>query len=930
MGALTVDTEGAVAFGLEHPNWYIFPGALVPDGEGGFMKRPLGRWTRDATKGDDADGIREVWTRLVGKGKAVVCVACAPSGIWVLDDDRDLDPETGWPEMLESVATLTLRSCTKGRPHYFFRAAADGTVPHEGKWAGGDVKSSGIVFIGEGEPIHDLPITVAPQELLDKLAASMKKGGGAGREAASSEEMWDWITSIGDADIVLHGEGPERFLNVVLQRLRDQVDEGDHRRQACRNAVWAAAKESAAGFYKPDDAYREIREVYRELREETPTGHKGWSKERARDYDLMWAGVIAAILAGDLDDEIAANLEAIDTDDDDEEVLELLGVWTAANPDAPVKAMGSMPEESELGGEPEGSGEVAISDSEPGEAPDRTGVRESAPDGVDWTAAIADSEASDAGGAPSADPETESADGSGGDDEPPRAWAGPEPEPEEPADPHRAWASPAEVPSLASADNERPVFPADSPVWDTVHGKLAKALSTGAAEVSDVAILAASLTYAGVHLAGRGTHYFGADAHNPVVWSTLVGRSAAARKSMSLSMMNGVFYGFPEEPGTSSDPKLWEMWLPRKVGGFNSGEVLIDSFVAPEPVTASDPDEDEDDEEDELYFNPRAIAVESELDRLWTAAGRDGSVLSVILCNAWDGSTMSVRSRGSGVVEIGGGNYVLGLLGAATESRAIAAVARNEGQMAFSGLANRSLWWLLPDETADIPMSDGSLPWGDIYDYRDALELRVVRSAGVPVWGKDPGMTDDAIDLWNTVYPWLKRGSKRADGELAREALSRAEAQVRRLALNFALSRASGTKAVDLHDMQCALAIWEYCRASIRFMLAPERALEAPGRFDADVRKAIWSLLSDPTHPGWGSIAEISDETRKDRGTVNHHVKRMMEDGLLVEGVSITGKRGKPPRVVALRKRYATGKLGARSEGKGAKSGLELHTVTWG
>lgn len=864
MGALTVNAEGAVAFGALHPQWYIFPGSLEPDGEGGFIKRPLGKWTRDATLGSDSEGIREVWTRLVGTGTAVVCVACDPSGIWVLDDDRDIAPETGWPDLLASLNTLILRSSTKARPHYVFKVGEEGQRPKEGRWLGGDVKSSGIIFISEYAPIKDLEPTEAPTELIEKLGASMVASGSTGRIAASSEEMWEWISSFTKDDLVISGEGPERFLGVVLDQFRKAVDSGEHRRQACRSAVWAAAKEAASGFYLPIDAYLEIRGVYQSMREASH-GSKGWTQDRERDYDLMWAGVISAIISGDMDEAIAANLDAVGAVSDDE-ILDLLERWSAISDDEdadeePVKVM-----------IPEAHG------------------------------------------------------GSGDDGEPPvRAWELPNDEPE-PVHPSYRWDCPEGVHPLASKPGERPVMAEDSPVWDTVHGKLAKALSKGAAEVSDIAVLAASMVHAGTHLSGRATHYIGGDAHNPILWGALVGRSAAARKSMSLSMMNGVYFGFPGEPGVSSDPRLWEQWLPRKVSGFNSGEVLIDSFMKPTLITGDDDDEDTD---DAFYFNPRAVAVESELDRLWTVAGRDGSVLAVILCNAWDGSTMSVRSRGSGVVEIAAGQYALGVLGAATETRAIAAVSRNDGQMVYSGLANRYLWFLLPDETMDLPMSDGSLPWGAIYDYRDALGLRDVRSSEIPVWGDDIGLTPDAKDLWVSVYPWLKRGSKQAEGALAKESLSRAEAQVRRMALMFSLSRTDGAKAVNLHDMQCALSVWEYCRASVRYMLAPERSVGFGDRFDGGIQRSVWSLLDDYSHAGWGTVTEIAESVKKDRGSINYIVKKMVADGLLVEGVASSGRRGKPPRVIALTKRRDGGTLAHESEGTRSSAGIKLDTVRW-
>lgn len=896
MGALYASTEEAIAYGLDHPSWYIFPGILEPDGVGGFLKRPLGRWTRDAAKGSDSDGIRATWSRHVGDGKAIICVACQPSGIWVLDDDRDLPEESGWRAILADLETMVLRSCTKARPHYVFAVPADGSRPKEGKWEGGDVKSSGIIFLGDAEPILDLPPAIAPTALLDKLGGSMVSGKGATRAAASSEEMWDWFASITHDDLVLHGAGPEKFLDLVLERFRHAVSAGDHRRQACRDAVWSAVKESASGFYLPEDAYWAIRELYRMLREESD-GTKGWTPQRERDYELMWAGAVAAVLAGDLDDDIEKNLKAIDYESDSD-LADLMAIWDAiASEDAETPKDGTERHETA-----EFEGQI-YKDLQP----------------LSEIAAADDPKESQTTPRPDSATPPPPVD-------PPRAWETPadEPEPEPEADPNTLWASPASVPKLSSSDSERPVLSDSSPVWDTVHGKLARALSSGSAEVSDIAMLATSITYAGTHLSGLGTHYIGADAHNPVVWSALVGRSAAARKSMSLSLMNGVFYGFPGEPGASTDLRLWEPWLPRKVTGFNSGEILIDSFMP--PVVAATGEEAE--ETDTGYFNPRAIAVESEMDRLWTVASREGSVLGVILCNAWDGSELQVRSRGAGVVEIKAGEYVLGLLGAATESRAIAAITRNDGQMAYSGLANRHLWFALPDETMDIPMSDGSLPWGDIYDYRDALGLRAVRSSGVPVWGSDIGLTEDAKELWHEVYPWLKRGSKAAEGEVGREMLTRAEAQVRRLALNFALSRPAGTTAVDAIDFECALSIWEYCRSSVRYLLSPERSMDAPSRLDGDIRRSIWSIFEDRSLPGWATNPELTAMVRKDRGTIAYHIKRMVADGVLVEGIA-AGVRGRKTVVVASKKRLGERSLMERTEGSGSHAGLELSTVKW-
>ena len=942
MGTLSVDADGAASWGAEHPDWYVFPGALLPDGSGGWLKRPLCKWTREAVRGGDADAVRELWRKTVGAGKAVMCVAVHPSGIWVLDDDRDLPADSGWPELLAAQETLTLRSCTKARPHYVFAVGPEGERPAEGVWAGGEVKSNGIVFISDSPPIRGGVPREAGPELLEKLGGAMVRSGGAGgsgrgHTAVSSEELWEYFESFdAGTHLVLSGAGPEKFLDLILGRVRNDVDEkGDHRRMAVQRAVWAAAKEAAAGLYMPMTAYRELLELYQELRNRDGS----WTAARMQDYDLMWAGAVAALRSGELDQELAENLERLGVSpmspEEEQELRELfagiesesalareraedsdLGTWENVSPNLGNK---SAPEPPETGGAEDNSGGNAGT-VPAGPAPVAAGDTEARawePAGVAGAAAGAAA----AGSTTTAVLRRKS----------------------EPVWDVSSWDAPAGVPALASAPGDRPVMADDCPVWNTRHGKLARAMAAGGVEVSAEAVLAGLLTWGGAHLSGRGTHYISGMAHNPVVWSALVGRSAAARKTTGLVLVEGVYFGFPGEPAPiGGDPRLWAEWLPRNVSGFNSGEVLIDSFLPPEPVKAkgkkAGEEGDEDGEEpDPGYFNPRAVAAESELDRLWTAAGRDGSTLNVVLCNAWDGGTMAVRSRGAGVVEVPAGEYVLGLLGAATETRAASAVARNDGQMAYSGLANRTLWWLLPDETPDIALPSASaasgIPWAEVHEYREQLGLRDVRSTGIPVWGPEVGLTAGAETLLRSVYPWLKRGSKSAPGELGRECLGRAEAQVRRLALNFALTR--GGRQVSELDLQNALAVWEYCRAGVRYLMAPERVLERDnfgGRYDQDARSGLHVLLADGEHPGWGLAAVLMDDLKVSRATFYRHIDKMVKEGLLVRGQARAtgpGAGGRPAIVVASAARFAAGDLAHRAEGRGNRSGPELTNVEW-
>jgi hypothetical protein len=250
-----------------------------------------------------------MWTE-VG-GTAVVCVACAPSNIFVLDQDCELPGDAvgdEWRSLLERIraskASLVLKSCTRGAPHYVFRQGKEWVA--EGVWIGGEVKSSGMIVISTHEPIVDVGLATAPKALLDKLKLGRTRGG-YWLGACSKEEMWDWLTTTPDAeDLMLDLASGEKFLDALLRGMDDKIDGGAHRRMACLDSVFQAAIEAAAGCYPAEHAYAALKEAYRNHRESRgDLGEKGWTRSREVDYDLMWQSLIPAIKAGKHDEKIA-------------------------------------------------------------------------------------------------------------------------------------------------------------------------------------------------------------------------------------------------------------------------------------------------------------------------------------------------------------------------------------------------------------------------------------------------------------------------------------------------------------------------------------------------------------------------------------------------------------------------------------------------
>jgi hypothetical protein len=81
-------------------------------------------------------------------------------------------------------------------------------------------------------------------------------------------------------------------------------------------------------------------------------------------------------------------------------------------------------------------------------------------------------------------------------------------------------------------------------------------------------------------------------------------------------------------------------------------------------------------------------------------------------------------------------------------------------------------------------------------------------AAGAGEVGRDP----EARSLWASVYPKLSEGKPGMVGALT----SRAEAQVLRLSMIYALL--DGEKMVRAPHLLAALAAWDYCEASVRYI----------------------------------------------------------------------------------------------------------------
>lgn len=721
------------------PGLYIFPSRLIPDGSGQWIKRPLVRWTAEATA-DPAEATA-LWRRQSGE-RGVVSIACAPSKLWVLDVDREVD-DPDWQTQLDGVDTLVLRSCTKALPHYVFRQGEP--MVGEGKWEYGDVKSVGMIVLSSHEPIRGAwdAIAEAPPRLIARLETSRLRGS-KGHPALSNEELWNWLVETPD-DLILPADGGDAFLRTVISNLTKKVEAGEHRRQACRDTVFQAGLEASAGYYPAEKAFEQILQAYEALRD----ADGSWTYERKRDYESMWATLVPQILAGDLATEIS------DLEDRVGAAIppELQDYWQSL-------IHGSNGADYASKREPENSApasSVAYTDKTP---------------------------AQDVRTTSSADPES----GSTTAKNPPLTHSADSLE--------RAW-SVADV-RAETEDLDKPKEPtlAEAALWGP-HGELVMALR-GRTECADIGVLVSLIACCGATLGGRGHLRIGTDVHGPNVYCQLIGASSSARKSSALALAQHVYFEIDDDrPGATIKPSLW---LPRRLSGLASGERLIHVWA---PIKEAVKRDDGTEEPPELPER-RVLIIEQEASAFWKKARRDGSVLTDIVCRMWDQTQLSNLALTTGSVTVEKEHHLAGFLGASTLHVTRQTLSGGDGVDALSGFGNRFLWFFLPDSLIDLPFG-AELPKAEIQRYRTALKLYDLSDvAGVTSgFGPEFTLTDDARELWSEVYGSLKRDKGVG---LVEGLISRAESQTLRLALNYALaSGAHGVVGVEPLNAALAL-----------------------------------------------------------------------------------------------------------------------------
>jgi hypothetical protein len=373
----------------------------------------------------------------------------------------------------------------------------------------------------------------------------------------------------------------------------------------------------------------------------------------------------------------------------------------------------------------------------------------------------------------------------------------------------------------------------DQDAYQGIAGRIVRSIEPET-EADPVAILAQLLVMAG-NLVGRQPYFVvEGTSHHANLFAVLVGSTARGRKGTSEGRVRQLL--------RSVDDK-WN--LDNVKTGLVSGEGLVWN-VRDERWGKNKKGEEE--LLDEGVEDKRLLVVEPEFAAVLRVCRRETNTLSPTLRSAWDSGTLRTLAKNSPAKATDAHISIIGHITVEELRRALAEV---DG---FNGFANRFLWVavrrskLLPDGGRDL----------DLSPYADRLALAVERARSDGRMQRD----ETAAALWRQAY--AKLADDDAGGLLA-AVISRAEAQVLRLSMIYALL--DGSSTIRQEHLRAALAVWWYCRRSAAIIFGrggdplEQKVLDAIRRQPGAGRREIHRTLGNHVRAATlvGILAKLRD-----------------------------------------------------------------------
>jgi uncharacterized protein DUF3987 len=223
----------------------------------------------------------------------------------------------------------------------------------------------------------------------------------------------------------------------------------------------------------------------------------------------------------------------------------------------------------------------------------------------------------------------------------------------------------------------------------------------------------------------------------------------------------------------------------------------------------------------------RLLIIEPEFASTLTVMGREGNTLSAVMRQAWDDGDLSPLTRNNPIKSTGAHVSIVGHI---TQQELLA---RMDDTSKANGFANRFLWAVVT-RSKELP-EGADVPKQVLQNLADKLTTAVNFARRGGIVRRD----DLARETWARVYGPLSAGRPGLTGAI----LSRAEAQVLRLSVLYALLDCSFT--VSVKHLTAALAVWEYCETSAQIIFGKKLGDPVADRILEAIRQAGAVGMSD-------------------------------------------------------------------------------------
>ncbi|MFQ6026921.1 MAG: DUF3987 domain-containing protein [Dehalococcoidia bacterium] len=334
-----------------------------------------------------------------------------------------------------------------------------------------------------------------------------------------------------------------------------------------------------------------------------------------------------------------------------------------------------------------------------------------------------------------------------------------------------------------------------------VTGEITRAIDPQT-EADPAATLLTTLVFAGNYIGPNVYARVTEDCHPGKVNVVFCGQSGKARKGLSAGPVKEA-YERAEEVDRS------ESWARNCIkGGLSSGEGLI--WAVRDPIFKRQEiidgkrrtGEYEDVMVDPGVEDKRLLALETEFASVLKVLAREGSTLSPLIRQAWDTGELQSLTKNSPAHATGAH---ISIIGHVTIRELRKYLAETE---AANGFGNRFLW-VCVKRSKLLPEGGDGIPYQEIVPkLHDALkQAQVIRGLGKPLFRDDAARRE-----WAAIYEELSEGQAGLVGDVT----NRAEAQVLRLSVIYAAL--DGSEVIRPEHQRAALAVWEYCENSARYI----------------------------------------------------------------------------------------------------------------